>query len=214
MPKAKINVHILTASGSLSAFEERIQNRAQKAIQAIKSKIPLPNVDIIIADNPAGTIPHLGIGATTYSPNLVFISMDPSFKNFDKVLEELVRTLAHELNHSARWEKIGYGKTLLEALISEGLADCFDEEVTKGKPQAWSKALDEAQVKRFLKLAEKEFDNKKYDHMKWFFGSGKFPNWTGYSLGYFLVKKYLEKYPNKKPSNIYALEAKSILKLD
>ncbi|MBT4651756.1 hypothetical protein HOC13_04525 [Candidatus Woesearchaeota archaeon] len=28
--------------------------------------------------------------------------------------------------------------------------------------------------------------------MEVFYGTGKYPNWTGYSIGYYLVEKYLE----------------------
>lgn len=134
-----VKIHVLTASGRLNHFKKEILKAANNSLEIIKSKIPLSNVDIVFYDNPYGVIPHLGTGAHTLNPHLVCISLDPAFPHFEKTIkEETVRTLAHELHHCVRWQTIGYGKTLLEAMISEGLADHFDIEITKKEPQAWA----------------------------------------------------------------------------
>ncbi len=128
--------------------------------------------------------------------------------------DNLERTLIHELNHAARWQTVGYGDTLLEAMISEGLADHFEKEITNKNPNPWSVALGKSQIKQMMERAENEYNNKNYNHNEWFFGSKEkgIPKWTGYTLGYNLVAEYLKKNPDKKPSQLHALRAEEFIK--
>ena len=54
------------------------------------------------------------------------------------------------MHHCARWGTVGYGETLLEAMISEGLAEHFDIEVNKTKPTMWATALDKKNLEKYL----------------------------------------------------------------
>lgn len=52
--------------------------------------------------------------------------------------------------------------------------------------------------KKILEELRDRLDSNDYDYNAIFFnGNNKLPRWSGYSLGYYLVKKYLEK-TNKK----------------
>ena len=174
------------------------------------------DIDIAIVDNPERIIPEVGVGGFTYSDNFILISLDPEFPGFnDRVINiELQRVFVHELSHAARWKTVGYGKTLLEALITEGLADHFEKEITNKNPNPWSVALDKSQIKQMMKRAEKEYNNKNYNHNEWFFGSKEkgIPRWTGYALGYNLVAEYFEKNPSKKSSQLHNLKAEKFIK--
>lgn len=207
--------HILNASGKLTSHIKIIEFNFNKAIKKVTERLPISNVDVIIAENPVGAIPKLGIGGRSLNANLVFISIDSNFPNLTKSLNDgLERTLAHELHHCIRWSNVGYGDTLLEALISEGLADHFDIEVNNKNPEPWSIALSEEKTKELLEKAKPEFNNKKYNHQAWFFGRGvtDIPKWTGYSLGFYLVGEYLKKNADKKPSQLYATKAEEFIK--
>lgn len=208
-----INIHILKASGRLNPFSEAIQKETQKAIKKIKAKISFQNVDIVFLDNQYRTIPEIGIGGHTLNENMILINLGPRHKDFKStVSKEIARTLYHESLHVVRWENPGYGKTLLEVMISEGLADHFELELSGEKPELWDRVLDKKQIKLFLKKAEKEFKNKNYSHRDWFFGSKKrgIPRWTAYSLGFYLVGEYLKRNPNKKASTLYSTKASEI----
>ena len=99
---------------------------------------------------------------------------------------------------------VGYGETLFDALITEGLADHFDREVNGGDPPPWSTSLSDAQREVWLKRAREEFGSTSYDHAAWFYGKeGGQPKWTGYALGYHLVGEYLNR-AKKKPSELVA----------
>lgn len=210
-----IQIHILRASGRLKLYEKELKRTIKKCITISKRYLPLKDIDIVVLDNPKSAINHLGVGGYTADGHTLYINLNPEYQNFNKTINtHLFRTLVHELHHVMRCRTVGYGETLLEALISEGLADHFEIELTTEGPQAWDKVLSEKQINIFLKKAQKEFHNKNYSHTDWFFGSEKrrIPEWTGYSLGFYLVKKYLEKHQEKKASSLYNVEAKVFIK--
>jgi uncharacterized protein YjaZ len=210
-----VNIFVLTATGKLGKYKSRIAKAARKSIKIIKKKISIPDADIVFYDNPNNAIPHLGIDAFTNNINLVLVPLNPKFKNFDKTIsEEMLRIFAHELHHCARMKAVGYGETLFEVMVSEGLADHFELEVTNKKPQTWDTALTAKQFSVLKKRAKKEYNNKNYNHNDWFFGSNdrKIPKWAGYTIGFNLVSEYLKNNPDKKPSELFAAKAEEFAK--
>jgi uncharacterized protein YjaZ len=211
-----LNLHILKATGRLEPYVKDIENIFLEAEKKITNVLPLKNVDVVVMDNPEYAIPEIGVGGHTYSPNYIVISLDPTFTNFQNVLRtELLDTLAHELHHAVRWQAVGYGQTLLEAIISEGLADHFAAEITKRKDiHPWDKALNEEQGKILIEKAIKDYNNKDYNHEAWFFGSKEkgIPRWTAYALGFQLVGEYLKNHPASKASTLYNIKAEEFIK--
>src|SRR5260221_4624123 len=75
-------------------------------------------------------IPSLGIGGTALSPTYVELYIDPSHPNVVKSLETYAsRQVGHELNHIKRMQagKLGSNHTLLDAIISEGIATFYED---------------------------------------------------------------------------------------
>lgn len=209
-----IQVHILKASGRLGALEKRIKQYIDDGIESVATHIQLPDIDVVVLDNPKMTIPETGVGGYAPLPYILYISIDPSFLNLDKILEkEIVSALVHELHHCARWHTIGQDQTLFDAIVSEGLADHFDIEINGGEPRPWSVALNEEQLKKINDLAKKEFTCATYNHSEWFFGTneGKIPRWAGYSLGFSIVADFFKK-TNKKASEVVSMPSKHFLK--
>lgn len=202
-----MSLYILLGSGRLIPYQDQIKKKFDELITDIKKYRFLENVDVVIYDNPEGIIPEIGIGGYAPNEHLIFISLDPQFSTFQQAIDkELKRTLAHELHHTLRWRGPGYGETLFEALITEGLADHFDMEVNNlNTPEPWDIALNDEQLAAIKAKAQKEFDNKNYNHNEWFFGSKEknIPRWAGYTLGFKLVADYLKKNSDKKPSQLY-----------
>lgn len=150
-----INLHILNAPGTLTSYLDTIKEEFDTAIKKVVNKIPVFNVDVVVVDDPEDSIPELGFGGYTPSDHLVYISVDPkSLQLNNSIRKEFGRLLAHELNHAMRWKTPGYGKTLLEALITEGLADHFAMEISNTEPMIWDTALTADQLKEIIKLAE------------------------------------------------------------
>ncbi len=209
-----VNLHILDAKGRFAKQKETIRKNFEAAVEKVKQKLPIDNVDVTIFDNPENVIPELGIVGYTPNAHEIQITLDSIHPKFEKAINQhLAGTLAHEMHHIMRWRGPGYGKTLLEALVTEGLADHFDLEVNRGEVPLWAKALTSKQLEELSQKAKQEWHNENYDHHAWFFGSKErnIPRWTGYSLGFELVEKYLDANPSQKPSAIYNLEAEEFI---
>lgn len=208
-----ITIHVLQGTGKLTPFVEKLNQLSNEALEKITQAIPVKDVDIIFKDDPFFAIKEIGIGGYAPNAHVVYISLDPDVPNLQtKLTEHLGRQLAHELHHALRWHNPGYGETLLEALISEGLADMFSYEVFPGELEKWDVALTADELEKHGKFARNAYDNP-YNHDEWFFGTNSemIPKWAGYTLGYNLVKEYLNKHPEKTAATSYALEAKTLV---
>lgn len=74
------------------------------------------------------------MGGYAPSAGVVFIDLEPENPQFVHWKNRLPSTVAHELNHAARWRTVGYGPTFLETLVSEGLATVYEAQMTNQVP--------------------------------------------------------------------------------
>lgn len=205
---------IQKSTGRLNKYESEIQNHIATTYHLAEKKLPQLLVTIIVLDAPDSTIPELGTGGFTPNKNAIYIFTNPGKPNFSQILSEgMPVTLAHEMHHSARWQTVGYGETLLEALVSEGLADHFALEIIPASPPPWSSALNTEEQGNLAERARQHFDDQNYNHPAWFFGSKEdnLPRWTGYRLGYKLVGDYLKK-NGKTASELVTESAKAFIR--
>jgi uncharacterized protein YjaZ len=212
-----LNISILSSSLDLKPHAKRLRLISKSVERKVKKVLPEGEIDVVFYDNPEGTIKEIGgIGGFTPVANTVFISLNPRAKHFAQSLEsELPYTLAHELHHAARFRTPIQKETLLEAMISEGLADHFALAVTKrGKPMVWCTALTSQQKKSVLVRAKKEWNLERYDHAAWFYGPTpvKIPRWAGYALGYDLVGKYLLSHPGVQIAHLLVAKAEMFVR--
>lgn len=173
-------------------------------------------VQIHVKLDSLGAIPEVGVGGFTDGDGNVFLSIDDTppggvSKSLNTWLPALV---AHELHHSSRIRMgPGYGQTLGEALVSEGLADRFAQEVFPATPTApWSNAFPKVREAALWRLARRELfvGRGTYDHVGWFFGGGsEVPRWTGYTLGWRIAGAYLDE--DKKPSQAVEVTARTVI---
>ncbi len=210
-----VDIHVLTGSGRLVAHAGRIRAQLGAAATAAVRHLPLEDagVDIVVRDDPRMVIEEVGLGGYAPDGHTVFLALDPDHEHFERVLElEVFRTLAHELHHVARRRASALGHTLLDALVSDGLADHFSIEVTGMEPGPWAVALDPEQTAATCERARGDYDNPRYDHSAWFFGSTDFeiPRWTGYSLGFQLVGDYLERHPGSSAAALVAVPSATL----
>ncbi len=198
---SSLQLHFLNARGAFAGLRDWIQicltETHHKAIQLM----PLQSLDVVISTgkrviNEKG---HLGYAP---GPGTVFVTVDPDSPalrvNADASLE---RMFAHELHHAARWDGPGYGASLGEALVSEGLAGHFAREVCGDVPEPWEQ-LPEDEVLRHAGRAKQEWNQTNYNHGEWFFGSGDLPRWLGYSMGSRIIERFLAQYPNQTASRL------------
>jgi hypothetical protein len=185
-------------------------------LDEVEERLELPHTTVLVVYNPKGVIPETGEGGIAApSTGRVTISLDPDHKRFVSALTRWVPlTIAHELHHSTRiLNGPGYGETLMEAIVTEGLAQVFTEEVAPDAPATpWSRALNEQKVGRMWPQAREESSGGSYDHAAWFFGSQELPRWAGYSIGYRLIRSYLQDHPAETAASLVDSPARAILK--
>ena len=131
-----------------------------------------------------------GVSGFSAWKNTILIGIYPSHD----WRSHLRNTICHELAHAISLNFIAR-KTLLDDLIFEGVAEHFREKIIGGKSK-WVNTVDRAKCKKILsEISDKmnDADDKLYADL--FYGTGKYPRWAGYSIGYHIVDSYLN---NKK----------------
>lgn len=198
------------------AGAENTVRHAQKVIKDLQIRNPVTITREIPSDNRKGIIiPSMGIGGIALSDKEVKLYFDTDHPN---VIESLSswsgRQIAHELNHIARWQAHKLGKTLLEAMISEGLATYYEEHWNGEYAETkWGHALDPIQIQDEWQQAQHELDSVSYNYRDWFFGiGGNHPVWTGYSLGTAIVRAYFQRHAGAKMAESVRIPSKKILK--
>ena len=204
----QVTLHLLNARGTLTPYGEWLHASLTQTYALANEVVPLPPVDVVVK---AGTyvIPEKGHMGYCPEPGLVYVTVNPDnpafHKNEDHSLE---RMFAHELHHAARWAGPGYGATLGEAVVSEGLAGHFALELFKGKPEPWE-CLSADVIQPHLRQLREHWHRTDYDHSAWFYGTGSLPRWLGYTAGFNLVSGYLAAVPHQRASTLAAAEAEA-----
>lgn len=197
----KINILLTEANGNLSNKRETIVDavKAAEAYTFPKLKIDW-DIDMLITNRIPMIIPENGAGGYTFSADFIRINIDDKKATKDLISENVV----HELCHAARWGKNDeWTKSLFDGLIFEGLATVFEAEFSTNNTEKtlFIKTITERSEKvnkKILGLVHNKLGSKNYNYDEIFFnGNDQLPRWSGYSLGYYLVKRYLEK-TNKK----------------
>lgn len=148
-------------------------------------------------------------GVTGYAPfaNTVHLYVSPDRYELDAIED----TLAHEYSHAVYLREHAEEFTLLQSMVFEGMADAFQEAVTGRPAAAWSRALNEAQqVELFAELEPRLNDTDFELYQKVFFGSEKFPRWTGYAFGYAMITAYLAEFPQTSWEALMRVPAQEI----
>lgn len=134
------------------------------------------------------------------------------FINFTGNWESHLRgSIVHELAHALSPYCKPY-TSIGSWLILEGIAENFKEFIFPGKSSSWVKVTSEEKASKIFNqilgiLDENDFE--KYSEV--FYGTGKYPLWTGYTIGYYLIKKYIKEHPNVKWNELFGKNPKEIL---
>lgn len=175
-------------------------------------------VDVIVTEPTymVGIIEEDSVGGRTFSSRLIGLSLDKKQAKINKNF--IFETLCHEMSHSLRWEKLPerFG-TLFDGMVFEGLATLLEEKAVEYRRGGSSsdddrgnsggdgdaaeqfflkviRSATEAEYAQMIKALKSSFESEDYDYETIFFGGNdQLPRWTGYHLGYYYAKKYLEK---------------------
>lgn len=203
----KINLLITEANGNLSDKRVMIESAVKVAEEYVFPKLKIDwDIDVLVTNRIPMIIPENGAGGYTFSADFIRIMIDDKKATKNLISENVV----HELCHAARWGRNDeWIKSLFDCLIFEGLACALEAEFVKDKTEKslFIKTILECtydENKKILDLLQDKLDSNEYNYDEIFFnGNIYLPRWAGYSLGYYLVKKYLEK-TNKKIEDAFA----------
>ncbi|HJZ26445.1 MAG TPA: DUF2268 domain-containing putative Zn-dependent protease [Streptosporangiaceae bacterium] len=188
-----------------------------RALEHINVLLPGPATTIAVGLAQPGTvIPQTGaFGVTTVTgePGQVTVSFRSTQQASLRTAVEvsLPRALSHEVDHSVRiLAGPGFGTLLLPQIISEGISSVLDEAAFPGPPNPWDRAISPSQECTLWNTAQLDLQGGGlYD--AWMFGSPGIPHWTGFTIGYDIVKDYRDRHPQVSWSALTSTSAATIL---
>lgn len=194
----KINILLTGANGNLSDKKEVIEKTVKVAEEYVFPKLKIDwDIDVLVTNRLHDIIiPEDGVGGLTITADFIEFAI-----NQEKATENLIsEMLVHELCHAARWGKNNeLISSLLDGIISEGIATYFEAEFIKNRNErtVFIQTILERSNEENEKILDQirdSLNSNKYNYGEIFFtGNNMLPRWSGYSLGFYLVKKYLEK---------------------
>lgn len=175
---------------------DRIQQAFDSASSLVSKRIPVGNVDVVVYNDADCVVPELGVSGFCTSPRRLYLPLDVNHADLPVHFEMRFQSfLAHELHHCARRRITGYADTLAQALVTEGLACCFEEELPGGAAPMYATGVAGAALERVRRLALPALQQPLTGWGEWFFGerAPQIPMHAGYALGYSLVSRWLQR---------------------
>jgi hypothetical protein len=202
-----------TCPDALAPWRAQILSEIEATREAVKALVPVPALSVELKHTPGRVIPEIGM--VGYAPSATRFSMtfDSTNPHFAPALADgtLRRQVAHEVHHCLRHAGPGYGRTLGEALVSEGLAGQFVNRLYGTPPELWERAVAPREAWRHLPDA-KTLALPMYDHSAWFFGiGGQYPRWLGYTLGYLLAGRWRAVEPEADGARLVNVTAAEVI---
>lgn len=140
--------------------------------------------------------------------------------------QSLAYTTAHEYIHLVRnyifprglidgqmvYTKNDEPDTLLDAMLSEGLADAFAQELFPEHKPHWIDGLSQEQELAVWPQVEQRLDTvDPLEIRHYLFGDDeRVPVWTGHSIGYDVIKAYLQNHPGTQPASLVGIPFKAL----
>jgi uncharacterized protein YjaZ len=206
-------LHILNADGSLSSWIERITQAFDASSALVASRIPVGAVDVVVYNDAEYVVPELGMSGFCTSPRRMYLPMDVEHPDLPVHFERVFQGFfAHELHHCARRAVPGFADTLGQALVTEGLACCFESELPGGGVPMYATRVTGQALQKVQARALAELHLPLSSWGEWFFGEQDpdIPVHAGYSIGYALVFKWLQLH-GRSAADSYATPASHFL---
>lgn len=211
----RLNIIILESKKRLNERDsKRLKDVVGKHARKAGKLLGIDLLDITIHFS-KNVIPETGEAGYASGKDWIQITIDPTRKpkELKRIITDIIpATIYHEANHIAREKYVGESKNLLEAIVTEGLADAFSEECWPTFKAPWS-VYRQKKIQLFLKNLRSEKNSRKYSHGDWFFGTGKLPRWLGYKLGSYIVQSAKENNSNMTALKMTKMATNRIIKL-
>jgi len=152
-----------------------------------------------------------GVSGFCTRKNIILIFLNP-VPNFETVLK---RTMAHELAHALSpfyWKHTSLGDWLILDGIAENFQVNFIEERDAQLANLFNGVISEKEILKIFNEIKNRLNSKNNKfHKEVFYGTGKYPLWSGYAIGYYIVKEYLKKQKKVNWSKIIKTKPRVIL---
>ena len=207
------HLHWLEAAGDLAPWKDIIAAEVAATEAHLATRLPPPRLDVLVQRLPGRGIPEIGLVGHAYRSSLFGLTVDPDNARFEASLHDgtLRRQVVHEVHHCLRMAGPGYGTTLGEALVSEGLAGRFTRWLFGNPPEPWERAVD-ADALRAHVPDRAALAGTDYGHDAWFFGvGGRYPRWLGYTLGYAIAGAWLDRVGTPDAGTWVGVPAEAVL---
>ena len=197
---------------ALKTWRGQILSEIEATREALAKLVPAPALAVELRHAPGRVMPEIGMVGYAPSAGHFSLTFDSTNPHFAPSLADgtLRRQVAHEVHHCLRHAGPGYGQSLGEALVSEGLAGQCVNRLYGTPPEPWEKALAPRDAWRFL-ANDKTLAWPMYDHSAWFFGTGEYPRWLGYTLGYLLAGRWRALNPEASGAQLVNVTAGDVI---
>ncbi|MGC1184654.1 MAG: DUF2268 domain-containing putative Zn-dependent protease [Candidatus Dormiibacterota bacterium] len=192
-------------------------------LSRISELLPGPNTSVTVTIGiPDQILAPVGVsGFTDPETGAITVGLYPRWADEPlSVISGLARTLAREVDRSVRiTQGAGLGKSLLDELVTDGIATEFGQFAFPGPPDPWIGALSagqECQQWRHLEpvLSNHGLHGEVLDGgrvSRGIFGEATMPPLTGKTIGYDIVAGYLGRHPGTSWTSLDKLAAKDVL---
>lgn len=203
------------ANVDMTAHVSRELRHIQQVLHAPRTKVT--------AELGASVVPATGVGGGTDPRNgavSVTVALRDRAAFRTALLVRVPVTMAHELSHAKRILVAGKcwaatRTTLAEALVCEGLGDAFARQIYPERKTPHSDALTPAEEERMWKRIEPKLDAPLPPErfFEWFTSGGRngIPHWTGYTIGFRIVRSYLRAHPGVTAAEVTLMDADELI---
>lgn len=188
------SLHILNADGKLTPWIARINAAFATSLAQVRTILPVGDVDVVVYNDADYVVPDLGMSGFCTSSRRMYLPLDIAQRDLESCFEQRFQAfLGHELHHCARRSISGYADTLGQALVTEGLACCFESELPGGTVPTYARHISGEALDAAWTRAEPLLEQPMAGWGGWFFGeqAPDIPVYAGYTLGYRIVSRWL-----------------------
>jgi len=152
-----------------------------------------------------------GVGGFCPKKDVIFLFLNLNGKDWKSALRD---SLIHEFAHAvSEYYLGGENFNLGEGIVFDGLSENF-RKINFGGSDILINAVSEKDCITYFGELKGKLNSKDFNfYMEVFYGTGKYPQWLGYSLGYYLVKNYLEKLDDLDWNKLLRINPQEVLKL-